>query len=130
LTGVKYACENEVSATVESRSTVFKLAGRQPLFGIKTQETPRTGRIIFFAGDITMSKINHEAAKARDRGRNAARDDPDFALMRSAGSRVGRGKLRLVICPGCGRERYVEIAPTETRRRAKCTGCGSSIELW
>jgi hypothetical protein len=47
LTGVKYACENEVSATVESRSTVtvFKLTGRQPLFGIKTQETPRTGRI-------------------------------------------------------------------------------------
>ena len=130
LTGVKYACENDVSATVESRSTVFKLTGRQLLFGTKTQVTARTGRIIFFAGDITMSKINHEHARARQRGREAARDDPEFVLRRIGnGTRVERGKLRKITCRGCGRERYVVISPTETRRRARCAACGSSIEL-
>jgi hypothetical protein len=126
---VKYACENDVSATVESRSTVFKLTGRQLLFGTKTQVTARTGRIIVSAGDITISKINHEHARARQRGREAARDDPEFALHRLAGgSRVERSKFRLVICPGCWRERYLVIAPTE-RRRARCTECGVIVDL-
>jgi hypothetical protein len=77
-----------------------------------------------------MSKINHEHARARQRGREAARDDPEFALHRLAGgSRVERGKLHRVACT-CGRVRYVLITESETRRRAKCVACGSSIDLW
>jgi hypothetical protein len=79
-----------------------------------------------------MTKRDFEAAKARQRGREAARDDPEFALLRSASSHVERGKLRLVICPGSGRERYVEIAPTETRKRARYSlrRVGRSVIGW
>jgi hypothetical protein len=77
-----------------------------------------------------MTKRNFEQARSRQRGRDAARDDPEFALHRIAiGTRVERGKLRKITCRGCGRERYVVISPTETRRRARCAACGSSIEL-
>jgi hypothetical protein len=76
-----------------------------------------------------MTKRNFEQARSCQRGRDAACDDSDAALLRSTGSHIERGKLRLVICPGCGRERYVEIAPTETRKRARCTACGASVDL-
>jgi hypothetical protein len=77
-----------------------------------------------------MSKIDHEKAKARDRGREATRDDSEVALQRLAGGpRTEPGKLRLVVCSGCGRERYLVISATETRRRARCTECGTTIDL-
>jgi hypothetical protein len=75
-----------------------------------------------------MTKRNFEQSRARQRGRDAARDDPEFALMRSAGSHVERGKLRRVACT-CGRVRYVLITESETRRRAKCVACGTVIAL-
>jgi hypothetical protein len=77
-----------------------------------------------------MTKRNFEQARSRQRGRDATRDTGDAALQRLAsGARTDPGKLRLVVCPGCGRERYIEIAPLEARRKARCTSCGTVIEL-
>ena len=77
-----------------------------------------------------MTKRDFEAAKARQRGREAARDTGDAALQRLAsGARTDPGKLHQVVCPGCGRDRHIVISATETRRRARCTECGTVIDL-
>jgi hypothetical protein len=77
-----------------------------------------------------MTKRDFEQAKARQHGKNAARDDSEVALQRLAsGGRTEPGKLRKVICSGCGRVRYLAISAMETRRRARCTECGTAIDL-
>jgi hypothetical protein len=78
-----------------------------------------------------MSKIDHEKRRARQRGRDAARDDPEVALLRIAnGPRTELGKLRKVICanPDCKHSAYIVVRPGETRR-VRCSRCGGSQRL-
>jgi hypothetical protein len=76
-----------------------------------------------------MSKIDHERAKARDCGRDSAREDSEVSLLRVAGGAAqGRKVLRKVICLSCGHEARVAAGRWQVLR-LKCSRCGTPTTL-